>query len=212
VKLVTAQGTIVEYPFLELSEELWSPDGMRVTLYFDPGRIKRGLKPRELFGPALLEKQAYTLQIDSRWPDAAGHPLEAPQPLAKSFRVVEPDDRQPDIQRWKVIAPAAGTRDPLTIVFDEPLDSAMLLRVLGVLDRGGNEVIGDRSLGKSEMSLVFRPAVNWVAGDYQISVATTLEDLAGNSLGRPFEVDVFRPAPTIVQDELVSIPFAIAAP
>ena len=39
-------------PFLELEQELWSGDGRRFTLLFDPGRIKRGLKPREEQGPS----------------------------------------------------------------------------------------------------------------------------------------------------------------
>ena len=38
-------GQAVADPFLELDEELWSTDGRRFTLLFDPGRIKRGLKP-----------------------------------------------------------------------------------------------------------------------------------------------------------------------
>ena len=38
--------------FLELGEELWDPAGRRLTLFFDPGRIKRGLKPRRP-GPVL---------------------------------------------------------------------------------------------------------------------------------------------------------------
>src|SRR5690606_6065275 len=75
VRLFDTNGKRVEHPFLELSEELWSPDGKRLTLYFDPGRIKRGLKPRELFGPALIEGGEYTLKIDRGWPDADGRPL-----------------------------------------------------------------------------------------------------------------------------------------
>jgi hypothetical protein len=45
VKLLCGE-TEVSYPFLELDEELWSADGKRFTLLFDPGRVKRGLKPR----------------------------------------------------------------------------------------------------------------------------------------------------------------------
>ena len=48
-----ARARRVDAPFLELDEELWSPDGTRFTLVFDPGRIKRGLKPREEVGPVL---------------------------------------------------------------------------------------------------------------------------------------------------------------
>jgi hypothetical protein len=42
--------------------------------------------------------------------------------------------------------------------------------------------------------------------------ATTLEDLAGNSIARPFEVDIFRPVQHQVKTETVQVPFAVAAP
>src|SRR5205823_11683424 len=54
IQLLDEKGKVVELPFLELDEELWDPDGKRFTLFFDPGRIKRGLKPREEVGPALI--------------------------------------------------------------------------------------------------------------------------------------------------------------
>ena len=76
VSLLDQNGKKVEFPFLELGEELWNPSGSRFTLFFDPGRIKRGLRPRELFGPALLEGHSYTLVVDQRWEDANGQPLE----------------------------------------------------------------------------------------------------------------------------------------
>ena len=36
------------YVFLLMEPELWDPDRRRLTLLFDPGRIKRGLVPNEL--------------------------------------------------------------------------------------------------------------------------------------------------------------------
>ena len=62
----------VHAPFLELEEELWSPDGKRFTLLVDPGRIKRGLKPREMFGPVLEAGKSYELIVDREWTDVAG--------------------------------------------------------------------------------------------------------------------------------------------
>lgn len=210
VKLRDGNGKQVEAPFLELSEELWSPDGMRLTLYFDPGRIKRGLQPRELFGPALLEGGQYTLEIDPKWPDAEGNPVKAPEKLiTKSFRVTAPDDQQPDLKRWKIFTPTAGTRIPLTIEFDEPLDSAMLVRVLSVHDANAGLVAGEVGVGKNESSWTFRPAANWKPGLHSLVVATALEDLAGNSLGRPFEVDVFRPLKSSLSAETATLTFEV---
>src|SRR5262245_1541446 len=75
IRLLTASGKEVCSPWLELGEELWSPDGKRFTLFIDPGRIKHGLKPREDLGPVLEEGKTYTLVIDRAWTDANGNPL-----------------------------------------------------------------------------------------------------------------------------------------
>ncbi len=75
VRLEDSAGRLVERPFLEIGEELWDPQGRRLTLLFDPGRIKRGLVPRQEEGPILEEGKAYTLRVDADWPDADGRPL-----------------------------------------------------------------------------------------------------------------------------------------
>src|SRR5262249_56091734 len=51
IRLLDAAGKPIEAPFLELEQELWDESGRRFTLLIDPGRIKRGLKPREEGGP-----------------------------------------------------------------------------------------------------------------------------------------------------------------
>ena len=76
IHLLESENGEVDLPFLELGEELWSQDGTRLTVFFDPGRIKRGLKPREEVGPSLEEGKSYTLRIDADWPDAPSDPLE----------------------------------------------------------------------------------------------------------------------------------------
>src|SRR5207237_1104835 len=53
VHVLDASGKALDHPFLELDEELWDPQGKRLTLLFHPGRIKKGLKPREELGPIL---------------------------------------------------------------------------------------------------------------------------------------------------------------
>ncbi len=59
IKLLDAKGKAIDLPFLELDQELWDPAGVRLTLFLDPGRIKRGLKPREEVGPSLEEGKHY---------------------------------------------------------------------------------------------------------------------------------------------------------
>src|SRR5690606_22998765 len=118
IRLVRDDGQVVQGALLEIAEELWDRTGTRLTLLLDPGRVKRGLKPREEDGPILEEGRSYKLIIDASWPDAAGNDLKAR--YSKSFKVAAPDDDPPDTATWKLQAPAAGTTSPLTVVFPEP--------------------------------------------------------------------------------------------
>ena len=207
VRLLDDSGQEIDLPFVNVGQELWNRQGTRITLLLDPGRIKRGLKPREDLGPILREGHSYMLVIDDSWHDAAGRPLV--EPCRKEFHVVAADDTQPDASKWRVQTPRAGTKEPLRIDFDEPLDHAMLLRVLEVADGQERFVAGKIEVGKDEQSWSFSPELAWTAGPHNIFVDTTLEDLAGNSIGRPFEVDMFNQVTTVIQQARISILFEV---
>ena len=53
-------------------QELWDPTFRRLTMTFDPGRIKRGLTSNRTIGPPIVEGRHYRLVIDRDWPDARG--------------------------------------------------------------------------------------------------------------------------------------------
>jgi hypothetical protein len=205
VRLLDGAGKPVELPFLEIGEELWDRSGTRLTLLFDPGRIKRGLKPREDSGPALEEGKSYTLAIDADWPDAEGRPLR--EGLQVKFRVVAPDEKQPDPRKWTVTPPRAGSTDPLAVEFDEPLDEAMLHRSLVVRDPQDKPVEGRIEIDRHETRWRFHPAAAWKGGTHALAVDTILEDMAGNSIERPFEVDVIRPAGRAITPKILRLPF-----
>jgi len=192
VRLVDDSGRPVERPFLEVGEELWDPGLTRLTLLFDPGRIKRGLKPREEEGPILVEGRSYTLEVDPAWADASGRPLRTGH--RKAFRVGPPDLTQPDLARWKADAPPVGTRAALVVRFPEPLDRAMLDRAIEVRV-GAEPVAGRVEVGREERSWRLVPDRPWGVGALELRVDSELEDLAGNSPSRPFEVDLVRPRP-----------------
>ena len=157
-----ATGKRIDSPFLELDEELWSPDGMRFTLLFDPGRVKRGLRPREELGPVLKAGQSYVLAVDTDWPDAAGNRLATG--FRKSFRVREPDLSSPDPKTWTIRSPRANSPDPLEVRFPEPLDRALLLRLISVHDADARLVAGEVSLGEAETLWRFTPVDPWQRG------------------------------------------------
>ena len=207
IRLLDAKGKPVDTPFLELDEELWSRDGMRFTLLFDPGRIKRGLKPREDLGPVLEEGKSYQLVIDRDWPDAQGNPLTAE--FRKPLRAGPLDETSPDPTTWDIRPPAAETRAPLEVRFPEPLDRALLDRLIIVRDAAGRPVPGRISVEGGETIWQFAPAEPWRAGDYRLVIGTELEDPSGNSVAQPFEVDAVNPISKRVATDTVVRPFRI---
>ncbi len=191
VRLVGEDGKTLERPFLEIGEELWDPTGTRLTLLLDPGRIKRGLRPRLEEGPILLEGKSYTLIVDQEWKDASGRPMSAG--FRKSFRAGPADETKPAPQTWRVEAPSAGSQAPLGLYLSEPLDRAMLERVITVHFASGASVPGRAAIDERDQRWRFVPEHPWGPGAYTIDVSNELEDLAGNSIARPFEVDVLGP-------------------
>lgn len=206
IQLLNEEDKPVFQPFLELDEELWDPSGTRFTLFFDPGRIKRGLKPREDIGPVLQEGKRYTLVIDRRWADASGRSLE--ETVRKRFVVLPPEDRQPKPAEWKLQAPRSGTTDPLIVQFPSPLDQALLQRFLWV-ELGNERTEGTIKLSQQEKQWEFTPKIAWKNGNYSLMVDHRLEDLAGNSTGKPFEVDVFRPVQKEITATVIPVPFVV---
>jgi hypothetical protein len=210
IQLLDASGKPLSDVFLEIDEELWDAAGKRFTLFFHPGRVKKGLKPREELGPILEEGKSYTLVIDRRWNDAKGHPLK--ESFRKSFRAGPSQDQVPDLKTWNVQAPAAGSQKPLRVTFPKPLDHALLHRLLWVTDPHGRRLDGALEVTDAERCWQWTPSRPWQAGRYSLVVNTRLEDGAGNSIKGPFEVDVFHPIQREVKTETVQLPFTIGVP
>ena len=108
IRLLDASGKAIELPFLEIDEELWDPAMTRLTLFIDPGRIKRGVRPLEEIGPALEEGKAYTLVIDRAAGGRGGE--RAGGGVSQAFSVGPPDRDPPDPAKWKVTPPTRRHR------------------------------------------------------------------------------------------------------
>jgi hypothetical protein len=184
IRLLDDQGVAQELPFLEIEQELWDREQKRLTLLFDPGRIKRGVMPREEGGGALEVGKSYTLVLDAAWRDAQGLPLAAS--YRHRFTVGEEDRTPVQPNRWRITAPKSGTRNPLVIDLGEPLDHALLGRMITVAG-----VAGQVELSEQDRRWSFVPQTAWKAGEHRLQVDATLEDLAGNKVLRAFDVDVF---------------------
>ena len=188
IQLRTASGEVVPDAILNVLEELWDPERRRLTLLFDPGRIKRGNEPNLTLGLPLRDGESYILEIDDGWRDGSGRPLA--EGFSKAFSAGAADRVSPDTDTWMVGAPAAGSREPLEIVFPEPMDRALLDRLITVLTERGERVEGRIEVTNNET--VWRLTLDrpWDAGSYVIDVHADLEDLAGNNLAHLFDVDL----------------------
>jgi hypothetical protein len=188
VRLLDDRGVEVADPFLPIDSDYWNDDRTRYTVFFDPGRVKRGILPNRHMGRALEAGRRYTVVVAASWRDGQG------QPLASEFRrefLVRPaDEHALTTESWRLTAPAAGTREALTVDFPAPLDHGLLQRALGVA-RAGTPLAGDIRIEADETRWRFIPADPWQAGDHQLVALSILEDLAGNRIGRAFEVDQF---------------------
>ena len=206
IHLLRSDGSEVHLPFLEINQELWNRDNTRLTVLFDPGRIKRGVLPNVRLGMALEEGKRYTLVIDRDWMDGRGAPLV--QGFRKSFRV-GPAERAPiDPTQWRVSAPKAGTSSALIVDFPRPLDYALLQRLVSVAAPSGS-VTGNISVVREETEWRFVPSALWKSGNYQVVINTDLEDLAGNKVGRAFDVDTFERVTKHMATDTVSLPFQV---
>ena len=207
VHLLDDRGTAVEDPFLPLDAEFWNDDRTRYTVFFDPGRQKRGIPVIEEMGRSLTEGKSYTLVIDKEWRDGNGLPLK--DEYRRTFKVGPPDEKPLDTSAWQIQAPTTGTRTPLTVAFPEPLDRGLLLRALGVQSADGVPMGGEIVVGPNEVTWSFTPKEFWKAGRHNIVAFAMLEDLAGNRIGRAFEVDQFDRSDRSSEPEKTLIPFTV---
>lgn len=168
--------------------ELWSEDRQTLTLWFHPGRQKTGVNLNVEVGPVLHEGDDYRLIVSSEWKSARG--VQLPEEISKDFRAGPPDHEQLFVEKWRIASPKPDTQDTLIIDLGESLDAALLRTEIAVENAAGKPVPGTISLEKQESVWTFRPDTPWDAGVYRLAVGSVLEDLSGNSIERPFEVDL----------------------
>lgn len=197
--LLNVVGDTVYQPFVPLQPELWSEDRRRLTLWLDPGRVKRGLLSHETHGVVIEEGEEYQLQIAPDWKDASG--VRLGKPYFKRLIVGSPDYDRPVPAGWRLHLPNAGSSDPLVIDFGESLDQALASRHLKIQTESGLTVPGSVTLSQEESRWSFYPESAWPAGNYSVLINSSLEDLAGNNLNRPFDREI-KPgeAPAVAQD------------
>jgi hypothetical protein len=184
VRLEDADGRVVSLAFVEVQHGLWDAGRTRLTLLFHPGRIKRGVAPGERLGPPLPAGGTYRLVVDAAMSDAAGRPLG--RDFEWPIRAGTADRDPPRAEGLRVRAPAAANA-PLVVELPEPLDEALLHRLIWVEDAQGRALTGTAAISDGETRWSFRPEQAWSPGRYALRVHPALEDRAGNRFDRAFE-------------------------
>ncbi|MCI0660539.1 MAG: hypothetical protein L0220_05640, partial [Acidobacteria bacterium] len=200
-------GKVIPKAFLKIDQELWDSSRRRFTLLLDPGRIKRGLRSNLEDGPPLKEGKRYRLVIDKGWRDGNGNQLR--EGFEKLFRVVDDDRTRPSFQSWKIFAPDAETVDPLRLAIDEPLDHLLLEQMIEVIDANGDRQDGQIEIEKYETEWRFKPRDPWRVGNYCVRVDPRIEDLAGNNLRRPFDIDLKERSSRMPTDGHINLCFRV---
>jgi hypothetical protein len=177
--LLDEEELVVRDPFLVLSQELWSPDGRRLTVLMEPGRIKRGLGADPTHEPALVVGRTYSLTVA-----ALG------QTARHTFRVSDPVLEPVDEALWRLISPTVGSLDPLVMHFDRVMDAALCEDEIGVLTAAGEILQTSVSLAPDGTTAQIIPSDPWSALEHHLVVSERLEDVCGNRLGEALDHDL----------------------
>jgi hypothetical protein len=177
--LLNDEEQVVRDPFLVLSQELWSPDGRRLTVLMEPRRIKRGIGTDPSHEPALVVGRTYSLVV-----------MALGQTARHTFRVGNPVLEAVDETRWRLDSPTVGSLDPTVVHFDRVMDAALCEDVIGVLTPSGEALRTDVLLAAEGTEARIIPNCPWGAGRHRLVVSERLEDVCGNRLGEALQHNV----------------------
>ncbi len=171
IRLLDSNDMPVDDAFMDFGQELWSPDGKRLTVLFDPGKIKRGVEaPRSELSP-LKEREIYKITLGK-----AQH----------VFRVGPAVRERIDPALW-VISTARAPARSVDIKFDRVMDPALLEDQLRVEDEESRPVSGIMRVVGGGRGVRFKPSGPFKKGNYQIEIGPILEDVAGNRINETLD-------------------------
>jgi hypothetical protein len=185
ISLLDSHGRPVPDALYRPPLELWDRTMRHLTVLLDPGRLKRWVGPNVVLGPPLKIGEEYSLEIGTGMLDVYGRPLR--QRYSKRFLVGNAVRERVSTEHWKILRPSSGSRQPLTLIFANPLDWALLLRTITICSAHGQVVDGQVVIDESEKRWSFTPSAPWVPGVYSIRVGSGLEDVSGNSITGAFD-------------------------
>jgi hypothetical protein len=165
--------------------ELWDRSMQCLTVLLDPGRLKRGVGPNRELGSPLEVGRVYTLAVGAGMSDLSGREL--PQTVYKRFRVTDAVREPIAIERWKILSPEVNSHQPLVLLFPGPLDWALLSHTITVSGKNEQSIGGQIAIDQCERRWSFTPTLPWAADSYHLHIASSLEDVCGNSVIAAFD-------------------------
>ena len=189
-------------PFLNLKTELWNSEQTRLTLLFDPGRIKQGVGPNEVYGSPLIEGREYSLCVSKDMKTATGEELGTE--YRETFNIGPALRSAITPKNWTLQSPQSQTRSDLTIRFDRLMDTAVAVSLLKVKNQAGDFLEGTAI--SDGVTWNFTPSNPWEKGSYELIVPPSLEDIAGNTPYSSFDAK----AGTIaIRKQLITLKFKV---
>lgn len=183
--LMDDEAQPVSGPFRET--ELWSPDGRRLTVWFHPGRQKTAVQLGEDEGPVLRPQAHYELIVDGSWRTTTGKALGAN--VSHNFATTAVDHQSPDPSSWRVTTHQEAMHTIIHVQFDEPLDAEMIPSALSLSNHTGPIAARCEAAANGSSATLTTDSI-LTTGSYVLHIDPLLEDLAGNNLQHPFEVDL----------------------
>lgn len=203
ISLLNQQGDTLPRTFLNLQPELWNAEKTILTLWLDPGRIKRDLQPNKLLGAPLTQGESYKLVVSNQWPDDRGTALE--QNYTKHFAIKTRDMTSPSTSRWQLKTPQKGTVQSLEVNLNETLDYVLLQNAVRVVNNRGQPIEGSIQVSDEERKWLFIPLTPWSLSEYTLQIESCLEDPAGNNLNRLFDRDITNSKDTPSQQKVFEL-------
>jgi hypothetical protein len=171
IKLLDSNNVPVENAFMDFGQELWSPDGKRLTVLLDPGKMKRGVEaPHSELSP-LKENENYEIAFGT---------------FQHAFRVGPAVRDKLDPASWTIPTVEAPART-VDIKFDRVMDAALLADQLQVQDDEGRPVMVAVRVMAGGLGVRLKPSHPFRKGEYRISVSPILEDVAGNRINEALD-------------------------
>ncbi len=191
LRLLDDAGRTIDGAFMDFGQDLWSPDGRRLTVLFDPGRVKRGVEGDGESAAPLQVGHSFTVEVSGK---------------RFHYQVTPAVRTAINPQTWRLALPKAQSREALTVTFDREMDDALLRDQLEVEDARGRLQAGQTTTSSSGRVWSWRPMRGWHTGDYRLVVGSSLEDVSGNRVGEALDHEVGSPD---AARESVAVPFTV---